>query len=74
MANFTSPMRFPCDGNINYRKMSTNLIQYPYLKYFVMGMPVSYNDFGIYQTMGTFLKYKTLDYRHLSVTTPLKNF
>lgn len=39
-----------------------------------MGMPVSYNDFGIYQTMGTFLKYKTLDYRHLSVTTPLKNF
>lgn len=39
MANFTSPIRFSSDGNIGYLKMSTNLIQYPFLKYFLMGMP-----------------------------------
>lgn len=43
MANFTSPMRFPCDGNIGYLKMSTNLIQYPFLKYFLMSMPFTRN-------------------------------
>ncbi len=29
LVNLTSPIRFPCDGNISLRKMSNNLVRYP---------------------------------------------
>lgn len=44
LSDLTAPFRFPCDGNINFRKMAQNLMSYPGFKFLTMSMPFEFDE------------------------------
>lgn len=44
LSDLTAPFRFPCDGNINFRKMAQNLMSYPGFKFLTMSIPFEFDE------------------------------
>lgn len=42
VANLTSSFRFPCDGNVSWKKLACNMLEYPSRKFLTMSLPYEY--------------------------------